>query len=149
MPISRQARWMRRAISPRLAMRIFLNMVARAAPYSRFEQRLAELDRLAVLAQDAAIGAAKSASISFMIFMASMMQTGSPSLTTLPTSTKALAPGAGRAVEGADHRRLDDAAPTAGASTGAAATAGANGVRPGGRRWVPPLWAAITMGCRP
>src|ERR1700739_2817760 len=27
MPISRQARWMRRAISPRLAMRIFSNMV--------------------------------------------------------------------------------------------------------------------------
>ena len=34
-----------------------------------------------------------SASISFMIFIASMMQIGSPTLTTLPTSTKASAPG--------------------------------------------------------
>ena len=36
-----------------------------------------------------------SASISFMIFMASMMQTGLPSATVLPTSTNALAPGLG------------------------------------------------------
>ena len=34
-----------------------------------------------------------SASISFMIFMASMMQIGSPSFTWLPSSTKALEPG--------------------------------------------------------
>ena len=36
---------------------------------------------------------ALSASISFMIFIASMMQIGSPSLTSLPTSTNGLAPG--------------------------------------------------------
>ncbi len=36
---------------------------------------------------------ALSASISFRIFMASMMQTVSPSFTTLPISTNALAPG--------------------------------------------------------
>ena len=36
---------------------------------------------------------ATSASISFMIFIASMMQTGSPTLTTLPTSMKAGDPG--------------------------------------------------------
>src|SRR6201994_2959768 len=42
MPISLQARLMRSAISPRLAMRIFSNMSADD------EQRLAELDRLAV-----------------------------------------------------------------------------------------------------
>jgi hypothetical protein len=35
----------------------------------------------------------RSASISFMIFMASMMHTGSPAFTVLPTSTNALAPG--------------------------------------------------------
>ena len=35
----------------------------------------------------------QSDSISFMIFIASMMQTGSPSLIVLPSSTKALAPG--------------------------------------------------------
>jgi hypothetical protein len=57
------------------------------------EQRLAELDRLAVLAQDAQTLPLQSASISFMIFMASMMQTGSPSLMLLPTSTNAFAPG--------------------------------------------------------
>src|SRR5690349_8366461 len=47
MPISRQARWTRSAISPRLAMRIFSNT-------SLFDQeeRLAVLHRLAVLYQD-------------------------------------------------------------------------------------------------
>src|SRR6185436_7024610 len=66
MPISRQARWMRKAISPRLAIRIFLNIFSRrcrsgAAGGPRQsrasfddEQRLAELDGLAVLAQDLA-----------------------------------------------------------------------------------------------
>ena len=34
-----------------------------------------------------------SASISFMIFIASMMQIGSPSFTSLPISTSAFAPG--------------------------------------------------------
>src|SRR5207247_11158753 len=43
MPISRQARWMRSAISPRLAIRIFSNMLAEN------EQRLPVFHRLAVL----------------------------------------------------------------------------------------------------
>src|SRR2546426_4345867 len=43
MPISRQARWMRSAISPRLAIRIFSNMLGEN------EQRLPVLHRLAVL----------------------------------------------------------------------------------------------------
>jgi hypothetical protein len=76
MPISRQARWMRSAISPRLAIRIFSN-IAGACPYRALaevpalrarpglsprwailclniddEQRLAVFDRLAVLDQD-------------------------------------------------------------------------------------------------
>src|SRR5262245_49602430 len=46
MPISRQARWMRSAISPRLAIRIFSNTLAQD------EERLAVLDRLPVLDQD-------------------------------------------------------------------------------------------------
>src|SRR6185436_14910003 len=48
-PSSRQARMTRRAISPRLAMRIFLNIAS-----GRFdaEQRLPELHRLPVLHQD-------------------------------------------------------------------------------------------------
>src|ERR1700730_11917940 len=45
MPISRQARWMRSAISPRLAIRIFSNMLAED------EQRLPVLHRLAVFHQ--------------------------------------------------------------------------------------------------
>src|SRR5262245_17546562 len=48
MPISRQARWMRSAISPRLAMRIFSNTRCLLDD----EERLAVLDRLPVLDQD-------------------------------------------------------------------------------------------------
>src|SRR5450755_658682 len=52
---SRQARWIRRAISPRLAISIFLNI--RGVGSLDDEQRLPELDRLAVLAQDLRHGA--------------------------------------------------------------------------------------------
>src|SRR3954466_8253769 len=48
MPSSRQARWMRSAISPRLAMRIFSNMRVLLDP----QAAPAGLDRLAVLDQD-------------------------------------------------------------------------------------------------
>ena len=69
---------MRRAISPRLAIRIFLNIVGAGswAGVKAFddEQRLAELDRLAVLARICVTVPDASASISFMIFIASMMQ---------------------------------------------------------------------------
>src|SRR3954469_12187370 len=47
MPISRHARWMRRAISPRLAMRIFSNTVLLDQ-----EKRLPVLHRLSVFHQD-------------------------------------------------------------------------------------------------
>src|SRR5579862_905534 len=47
MPSSRQARWMRSAISPRFAIRIFSN-----TRLADDEQGLAVLDRLAVLDQD-------------------------------------------------------------------------------------------------
>src|SRR5579862_789861 len=50
MPISRQARWMRSAISPRFAIRIFSNI--RRARLFDDEERLAVLDRLAVLHED-------------------------------------------------------------------------------------------------
>jgi hypothetical protein len=56
------------------------------------EQRLAD-DRLTVLASTLVIVPAWPASISFMIFIASMMHTGSLALTTLPTSASGLAPG--------------------------------------------------------
>src|SRR5687768_4587716 len=54
-PSSRQARWMRSAISPRLATRIFLNM---SEGLLDDEQGLAVFHRLAVLAQDLGDGAA-------------------------------------------------------------------------------------------
>ena len=49
MPSSRQARWIRRAISPRLAIRIFSNMTP---PSFEFEQGLAVFHRLAIVDQD-------------------------------------------------------------------------------------------------
>src|SRR6476469_4148802 len=52
MPSSRQARCTRRAISPRLAIRIFLNINARPRPSLDDEERLAVFHSLAVLAQD-------------------------------------------------------------------------------------------------
>src|SRR5690349_23820821 len=66
MPISRQARWIRRAISPRLAMRTFSNMRlsggvspsggGRRSPHDH--QDFAELDRAAVADHDVADRAA-------------------------------------------------------------------------------------------
>src|SRR6187397_1221066 len=53
MPISRHARWMRSAISPRLAIRIFSNI----AKLLDQEKRLAVFDRLPVLHQDGLHGA--------------------------------------------------------------------------------------------
>src|SRR5690606_24051600 len=52
MPISRQARWTRSAISPRFAMRTFSNMRWRL-PLLDHEKRLAEFDRLAVIDENA------------------------------------------------------------------------------------------------
>src|SRR6516162_5874077 len=46
-PISRQARWMRSAISPRFAIRTFSNMGS-----AKDQQRLAVFDRLTVVDQD-------------------------------------------------------------------------------------------------
>src|SRR6476469_5140862 len=47
MPISLHARWTRRAISPRLAIRIFSNI-----GLADHDERFAELHRLAILDQD-------------------------------------------------------------------------------------------------
>src|SRR6476619_6603158 len=55
MPSSRQAWMIRSAISPRLAMRIFLNMTGPGPSALRGpdgEERLAELDRLGVLGKN-------------------------------------------------------------------------------------------------
>jgi hypothetical protein len=61
------------------------------------EEGLAELDRLAVLGEHRDDLPARSLSIWFIIFMASMMQSTWPTRTSWPTSTKALAPGEGEA----------------------------------------------------
>src|SRR5579885_2054716 len=53
MPSSRQARWMRSAISPRLAMRIFSNMKGARAPLSLDDhQDFAVFDRLGIVNQN-------------------------------------------------------------------------------------------------
>ena len=59
-------------------------------------QRLAELDRLAVLDQDLRSRVpARGAGIWFMVFIASMISSVWPARTWLPTSTKGRAPGSG------------------------------------------------------
>src|SRR5207237_7466627 len=52
MPISRHARWMRSAISPRFAIRIFSNIAKALPPLLDHEEGLAILHGLAVLDQD-------------------------------------------------------------------------------------------------
>src|SRR5690606_20460474 len=106
MPSSRQARRMRRAISPRLAMRIFSNMAASAD----HEQGLAVLDRLAVLDQD---GLDHAAGVGLDLVHqlhrlddAQALAAGDL-LAELDQRLRARCAGA---VEGADHRRLDDVA---------------------------------------
>ena len=59
------------------------------------KQPLAELDRLAVLDVDRRDLAIASLSISFISFIASMMQSTWPFFTSSPTSTKGGAPGSG------------------------------------------------------
>jgi hypothetical protein len=73
------------------------------------EQRLVEFDWLAVSTRMVLMTPSASASISFINFMASMMQSVSPCLTVLLISMKAGA-GAAGAIEGADHRRFHDMA---------------------------------------
>src|SRR5262245_3421865 len=51
MPSSLQARMMRRAISPRLAMRMRLNMPIQSAAGVDFEERLVEFDSFAIFAE--------------------------------------------------------------------------------------------------
>ena len=88
MPSSLQALMTRTAISPRLAMRIFLNR-------TDGKQRLPVLHRLAVHHQLAFDDAGGFASISFISFMDSMMQSTLPGCTRSPRRTNGGAPGDG------------------------------------------------------
>src|SRR5215213_10279826 len=108
MPISRQARWIRSAISPRLAIRIFLNM--QAAGSLDDEQRLPELDRLPVLAEDLLDG---SGLVRLDLVHDLHRLDDADRLTLLDDRAdlgERLAARTGRTIEGPDHRRLDDMA---------------------------------------
>src|SRR3954471_23658252 len=106
MPSSRQARCTRNAISPRLAIRIFLNISA-CGPSLDDEQRLAVFDRLPVLAQD--LGD-RSGLVGLDLVQDLHRLDDADGLAFLDLTAdldERLGAGAGRAVEGADHRRLD------------------------------------------
>ena len=121
-PNSRHARWMRSAISPRLAIRIFSNSWlgflagtrggfgvgdGRDAPaWGRRRGTRRRVPRQSMItsgwpnstgwpfsARICLTTPALSDSISFISFIASMMHSGSPTCTLSPTSTNALLPG--------------------------------------------------------
>jgi hypothetical protein len=104
MPSSRQARWTRSAISPRLAIRIlpkswfgFLATIGddggrRGGKSGYHDQRLSELDRLPFSASTCFTTPTCPDSISFISFIASMMQSVSPTCTVSPTSTNGFRP---------------------------------------------------------
>src|SRR5882672_12020662 len=101
-PISRQARWMRSAISPRLAMRIFSNTLAED------EKRLAVLDGLAVLHQDR-LHHPGGVGVDLVHQLHRLDDADDLAfLDRLADLDERLGVGRRRAVEGADHRRLDD-----------------------------------------
>src|SRR3954464_15930419 len=101
MPSSRHARWMRSAISPRFAMRIFSNIAL-----LDHEQRLAVLDRLPVLHEDGLDGAGV---VGFDLVQ-QLHRLDDAERLPLGDGLAALRErrGArrGRAIEGAHHRRL-------------------------------------------
>src|SRR5574343_877636 len=107
MPSSRQARWTRRAISPRFAMRTFSNMMGCSADH---EQRFAKFDRLAVIDQD---GLDDAGSVGFD-FVEQLHRfddaQGVALLDGLADLHEDAGAGGGGTVEGADHGRLDDVA---------------------------------------
>src|SRR6478752_3380460 len=106
MPISLHARWMRRAISPRLAIRTFLNM--QGAGSLNDEQRLPEFDGLSVLAEDLA----HRASLVGLDLVHDLHRLDDADrlafLDHRADFREGFRPGARRPVEGAYHRRFDD-----------------------------------------
>ena len=91
MPISWQARWIRSAISPRLAIRSFLIAICLAEDH----ERLVELHRLAVATLIFLTVPALGAVIGFITFIASMISRVSPAFTAWPTVMNGFAPGSG------------------------------------------------------
>ena len=99
MPISRQARMTRRAISPQPMS------ILRCGLFNN-DQGLIKFNRLFVLHDYLGILPARGAVIGFMVFMASTISNVWPSFTVSPTLIKAAAP-AGRQICGADHGRFN------------------------------------------
>src|SRR3990170_4575667 len=108
MPISRQVRRMRSAISPRLAMRILWNMVFSALLAALHEEeRLAELDGLGVLDEDLQ-DAARHLGLDLVHELHRLDDAeGLPLLDRVALADEWCRLGARSAVEGADHGRLD------------------------------------------
>ena len=127
MPSSFAARRMRRAISPRLAIRIFSNISASQAITSKgwpYSTGWAVLDQMAVMSP------ALWATMSLKVFIASTSSTFWPAETCVPISTKALASGLGPQIDRADHRRFQDVGVVRGAAADAAgADEGGRGMR--------------------
>ena len=142
MPSSRQARWMRSAISPRLAIRILSNSwfgVLATIGDDAGTQRAAIVSAISdddsgwpystgwpFSTRIALTTPALSDSISFISFIASMMQSVSPSCDGVADLDERLGARRGRAIERADHRALDEVA------LGLRRAAGAAGDRAGG-----------------
>src|SRR5574343_461123 len=104
MPSSRQARWMRRAISPRLAMRIFSNMAAISADH---EEGLAVFDRFAVIDENG-LDHAFGVSLDFVEQLHGLDDAeGVALLHRCADLHEGIGARRGGTVEGADHRRLD------------------------------------------
>src|SRR3989304_5675072 len=101
MPSSRQARWIRRAISPRLAIRIFSNI-----RLADDEQRLTKLHRLAVFYQNSL----DDPSLIRVDLVEQLHRfdnaQGIAAVHGLTNIHKCLGARRGGAVEGADHRRF-------------------------------------------
>src|SRR5713101_5804804 len=112
-PISRQARMMRSAISPRLAMRILWNIspgsaqrLGRSAQRLHQEQRLSELDRLAVLHHHLD-DASRDLGLDLVHQLHRLDDAEHlPLLDHVPLGDERGSVGLRRAVEGADHRSL-------------------------------------------
>src|SRR5436853_5217293 len=104
MPISRQSRWMRSAISPRLAIRIFSNMLAED------EERLPVLHRLAVFHQHR-LHHAGGVGLDLIHELHRLDDADRLAfLDALAHLDKGLGVGRGRTVKGADHGGFHDVA---------------------------------------
>ena len=105
MPISLQARWMRSAISPRLAIRTLVNMI-RLRLASRTSGSPNSTGWASPTRMSWTTTPSRGAWIGFMVFIASTISRVWPFLTVSPTADEGRGLGRGLQIDGADHRRL-------------------------------------------